>query len=299
MHIGISVIIPTKNRASTLIECVNSVLEQTYGPDEVIVVDDHSDDDTKNLISSHSDVRLKYVALIEESGAQAARNMGLKMAHSDWIAFQDSDDLWLPDKLERQVAVIESEGRDQCLVIHGDAIKKNITTGVEERITLPFTNGNCYNDLLIKPAPFLQAMLAPRRLLMKLGGLDPLCPSHQEWDLSIRLAKNSRFIHIREPLFIWQRHEFETISADPEKGVAGYDYVIEKYKKEITMTHGYRKWRQLKLLNTLNALKNGCYEQAKALIRNQGIGLTVSLTNFFILIKVYPRGLGRLIVLLT
>jgi len=104
----VSVIIPTYNRAKTIIETVNSVLYQSYRNFEVLVVDDGSEDNTADLIAEIPDRRLKY-HLIDRSGRPAVpRNHGLSLARGDYIAFLDSDDLWLPDKLVSQVEMLES-----------------------------------------------------------------------------------------------------------------------------------------------------------------------------------------------
>ena len=102
----ISVIIPTYNRAGTLLAAAQSVLQQTYRDIELIIVDDGSTDDTSKVVSALQDGRVRYIPLGKNCGACAARNRGIDEAKGEYIAFQDSDDLWHSDKLEREFAFL-------------------------------------------------------------------------------------------------------------------------------------------------------------------------------------------------
>lgn len=110
----ISVIIPTYNRAATIRRSIMSVLGQTIEELELIVVDDCSTDDTAQIVRSIPDKRLKYVCLEKNSGACVARNRGIELAEGDLIAFQDSDDEWVRNKLEVQLAAMKENGADIC-----------------------------------------------------------------------------------------------------------------------------------------------------------------------------------------
>ena len=94
------VIIPTYNREGTLLRAVNSVLSQSFTDLELIVVDDGSTDHTRELVESIKDNRLRYIYQ-KNAGACAARNKGIDAAEGEFIAFQDSDDVWLKEKLAR------------------------------------------------------------------------------------------------------------------------------------------------------------------------------------------------------
>ena len=99
----ISVIIPTYNRAKELKRSVESVLAQTYDNFELIIVDDGSKDNTQEVIASIPDERIRYIKLEQNRGAAGARNEGVRASKCDLIAFQDSDDIWREEKLERQM----------------------------------------------------------------------------------------------------------------------------------------------------------------------------------------------------
>lgn len=107
----VSVVIPTYNRAKVISRAIESCLNQTYTDLEVIVVDDGSSDNTKEVIAAISDVRLRYVYQ-NNAGACAARNHGIELAQGEYIAFQDSDDEWRADKLEKQMAALTETEAD-------------------------------------------------------------------------------------------------------------------------------------------------------------------------------------------
>lgn len=106
----ISVVIPTYNRKDKLPACIASVLAQTYPNLEVIVVDDASTDGTERLFDRGTDPRVHYVRYGDNRGACYARNLGAQRAHGSFLAFQDSDDLWHPDKLQKQYDLLTATG---------------------------------------------------------------------------------------------------------------------------------------------------------------------------------------------
>jgi glycosyltransferase involved in cell wall biosynthesis len=115
----VSVIIPTWNRALLLPRAIESVLTQTFADWELIIVDDGSRDGTENVCNRFgADPRVRYHRT-ENQGVSAARNCGIELARSDWLAFLDSDDVWLPAKLERQFEMIGATGDRIC---HTDEI---------------------------------------------------------------------------------------------------------------------------------------------------------------------------------
>lgn len=106
----VSIITPTYNCGRYITETIECVIAQSYPNWEMIIIDDCSSDNTKEVVSRFNDDRIKYRRLAQNSGASVARNTALKMARGRWIAFLDSDDIWLPDKLERQVSFMEQNG---------------------------------------------------------------------------------------------------------------------------------------------------------------------------------------------
>lgn len=240
---SISVVIPTYNRSKTIKSCLDSVLSQTYSPLEIIVVDDCSTDETVAIAQSYSDPRIRCIVLEKNSGAQAARNRGILEAKGDWIAFQDSDDEWLPEKLENQISVLNEYEFDPWTVIYTNAVWFDVLKQRNLDISIPKIEGkDAYKDLLKNPGPMFQGMLVSKQALQKINYLDEKVPSYQEWDTSIRLSQYCRFVYIKEPLFIYKIHEGETISKGKMRDVKGYQYILNKFENDIKKICGPVVW---------------------------------------------------------
>ena len=108
----VSIIIPVFNREKTIGESIKSILEQTYSNFELIIVDDHSNDNSIKVAKSLNDPRIKIISHKVNKGACAARNTGIEKASGKYIAFNDSDDLWRKEKLEKQILTIKESGAD-------------------------------------------------------------------------------------------------------------------------------------------------------------------------------------------
>lgn len=105
----VSIVTPSYNTARFIAETIESVLAQTYSNWEMIIVDDCSTDDTDTVVKPYlSDTRIKYLKNEKNSGAAVSRNRALREAKGRWVAFLDSDDLWLPDKLEKQITFMSN-----------------------------------------------------------------------------------------------------------------------------------------------------------------------------------------------
>src|SRR5215510_8225783 len=235
-NIKISVIVPTHNRAHTIRRCLDSALGQTISPYEVIVIDDASTDDTISVVKSISDERLRLITMPSNKGAQAARNVGIKNAKGDYIAFLDSDDEWVLEKLEWQIKEIARMGKP-C-VVHGASWIYKEKENTRENYSIPKLNGFVYKELLAKPGPCYPCLFVPKKNLVEIGFLDERTPSHQEWDISIALAKQLDFVFIDKPLMIYHIHGGESISKDRIKEAEGWQYIVEKYRAEILKNMG-------------------------------------------------------------
>ena len=259
----ISVVIPAKNRANTLPLCLDSVLTQTYPPGEIIVVDDASSDNTKQVVESYADNGVRYARLVNGAGAQAARNMGIRLAVNDWIAFQDSDDEWVTDKLEKQITALAEAGFEPLTVVHTDCFRYDHETSAMRPWMLQIIDGkNVFRELLITSGPMFQGMMTSKVALEKIGLLDEDVPSYQEWDTAIRLARVCRFIHLREPLFVYHLHAEDTISKNKKRDIDGYQYVVDKHRNEIIGLCGADAFNRRLEYNALRAIRWGFHTEA-------------------------------------
>lgn len=237
----ISIVIPMYNRSKTIIYCLDSVCTQTFKNIEIIVVDDFSTDNSVDLVSSYQDNRIKLIKLEKNSGAQIARNRGIIEAKGNWIAFNDSDDLWEKDKLEIQIKELEKTNFDKNTVVHSNCICLDLINNKTWEWKVPITNDSCYRLLLERPAPLFPTLLISKEALLEIGLLDENVPSYQEWDTSISLAKKCKFIHIEKPLFTYVLHQGETISKNHKRDIEGYLYIINKFKNDLQKYNLYEK----------------------------------------------------------
>lgn len=225
----LSVIIPTHNRAGTIERAIRSVLSQGVERMEVIVVDDASTDDTEQVIEALGDHRIRYIKQKTNLGAPAARNTGLAAAIGDLIAFQDSDDEWMPGKLAKQLELFETGGDSVNVVYSGFWRQgRNTRTYIPE----PWVNrknGDILQELLKGNFVSTQTLLLRRACFEKSGLFDEQMPRYQDWELAIRLAKHYPFFLVDEPMVI--AHETAgNISSDDEAGLRALRLILEKYR---------------------------------------------------------------------
>lgn len=240
----ISVVIPVFNRAAVIGQCLDSIAGQTYPPAEILVIDDGSTDATVEVVRKYSDLQINIIPMQQNRGAQAARNRGIKEAQGDWIAFQDSDDLWLSDKLYRQAQALKASGGTSNFVVHGNYYRQGAAAGVRDICRIAATEGSCYKTLLQRQGPMFQGMLVSKKALQEINYLDENVSSYQEWDTAIRLAKICTFIHLPMPLFEYRVHTQNAISKDPWRNIAGYHYIILKHRDEIIRLCGIEAFKQ-------------------------------------------------------
>lgn len=226
----VSIIIPTYNRARLIGRAIQSVLDQTYQDFELIVVDDGSTDNTGKVIKIFTDPRIKYVRHEQNKGGSVARNMGIKVARGEFIAFLDSDDEWLPKKLEKQINCFtkcsDSVGAVYCMLyMQNDSLE----SGRRVRLS-DVRRGNVYNSLLNGwfPAPTSAVMLRVR-VFEKTGIFDENLPSFQDYDLWVRVAQHYEFEFVDEPLGIWHVHSDSQVTMDLESRMKGCELFLAKW----------------------------------------------------------------------
>jgi glycosyltransferase involved in cell wall biosynthesis len=294
--INISVIIPAYNRDKTIRYCIDSVLGQSVPPSEVIVVDDCSTDGTAEIVRRYSDSRVRCVVLDRNSGAQVARNRGIKEAQCEWIAFQDSDDEWLPGKLEKQIATLAEVNFDPMTVVHGNGLLNNHQNGRISSWNLPYVHGTMqFNKLLESVGPAFPAILTSKKALEAIGFLDEAVPSFQEWDTSILLARVCRFIHIQHPIIIYHLHGGDTISKDRKRELDGYSYIVNKYWDDILHRCGVKVLNRHLGVIAVMAMRNGDFQKAETILAKAiGKSFALSFLKWRAQARSYPSTYVRL-----
>ncbi len=195
----VSVVIPTHNRVTWLPEAVESVLGQTYRDIELIVVDDASSDDTAELVQSRWPT-VRYLRLDERRGPSAARNAGLHAAASEWIAFLDSDDLWLPRKLERQLGALERTGRyrvcytDEIWVRNG----RRVNPKKKHHKHSGWIFAHSLRLCIVSPS----SVVMHRSFFEEVGEFDESLPACEDYDLWLRASCRMPFLFVPEKLIV-------------------------------------------------------------------------------------------------
>jgi glycosyltransferase involved in cell wall biosynthesis len=205
----VSVVIPTYNRAELVCQAIANVFEQTYSNLELIVVDDGSTDETQSRLRQFgSQIRVITQA---NAGAAVARNRGIEAARGEIIAFQDSDDLWKPTKLEKQIALLEHFGPSipccLCNVLMR-VVNGRDFTAFDHSLIFPRDEAglwlNVPDVLATRFVLFNQAVAIRRKPLEKLGGFNEQLKYLEDYDLPLRLALEGPWAFIREPLVIYR-----------------------------------------------------------------------------------------------
>lgn len=227
---AISVVIPTYNRAHLIKASIQSVLDQTLQPYEIIVVDDFSTDNTEEVVNSFNSPLIKYVKNQRKKGANGARNTGILMAKGEFIAFHDSDDVWLPQKLEIQKSISINEKIDICFC----SILRTIGT---KKIKFPYKKIiNIENELYKRSIISTQTIFLKRE---KLGDhlFDENIKRFQDWDFCLGLVGKVKFYHIPEILVI-QNIQSDSISSNPNL-IKDYLVILNKHADRINKNSMY------------------------------------------------------------
>lgn len=195
----VSIVIPVYNRAELISKAIESVIAQTITDYELIIVDDGSTDDTKSVVNGYDTGKIRYVYQ-ENKGKSSARNLGIGLAHGEYIAFLDSDDMFLPNKLALQVAVLDNNCDCGFVYSHaknideaGNFLDHHFEGDLSGWIypAMLFISNNC----IATPTVMLRA-----KILEELGGFDETMHVCEDLDLWRRIARRYRVMQIHEPL---------------------------------------------------------------------------------------------------
>lgn len=210
----VSVIIPTYNRAEIMEISINSVFRQTHSNLEIIIVDDASNDNTKEVVEAINNSKIRYYRHSTNRGGAAARNTGIEAAKGDYIAFLDSDDAWVPNKLELQLSSIQNYSEPQKVVSYTQVfhshsgISEDTYHNFDEQYFLPARGKQpeerVADYLFCNGGKTLSSTLMLHRSLASATRFQEKFKKHQDWDFCLRLeAQGAIFDFIQNPLTIW------------------------------------------------------------------------------------------------
>jgi glycosyltransferase involved in cell wall biosynthesis len=227
----VSVILPTYNRARLLPRAIASVLNQSFDDLELIVVDDCSTDDTEQVVRSFNDYRVVFVAGQRNRGDAGARNYGAQRARGKYLAFQDSDDEWLPHKLEVQVAYIQTLPEDCAMV--GSTLLRVAGSSVE-KLRWPIIDGSGKRGwvdtdrFIAGSSAYLQSIIVRKSAFDELGGFDTGLRARSDFEFCLRLTRKWRLAGLDEALAL----SYETpdgISGRGDYRIADARHILAKH----------------------------------------------------------------------
>ncbi len=230
--LNISAVIPSYNHSALLKEAIASVLAQTRPVQEVVVVDDGSTDETRQVVAGFSG-KVRYVYQ-DNRGLSAARNTGIREARGDWLAFLDADDSWLPEKIRLQEEALRRE--PQVMLVYNsvwmaepDGTRRLAQAAPPSSLwpTLRYRNCVCGSG---------SAVLVRKDVVQDAGGFDETLTGCEDWDLWFRLAMKHPFTYVPEPLAVLRSYP-GSMSRDPERMVANTEKILER-----TLLQGLSGW---------------------------------------------------------
>ena len=262
----ISVVIPTLNRINTLQRALDSVINQTYKPAEIIVVDNGSSDGTLKFLREQYP---KITTLTENKvGVSSARNKGIKKSINQWIALLDSDDAWHPRKLEIQTSMLDSALKEYNL-IHTDEVwfrnNKHINQMKKHKKQGGYIFERCLSLCCISPS----SVLFKKNILDKVGLFDESLPVCEDYDMWLKICSSEEVLFAQDKLTYKYGGHKDQLS----KSYWGMDRFriksIENIIKNFDLTNKQKKQAKKELIKKLKIIINGAFKRNNLSIVNE------------------------------
>ena len=262
----ISVVIPTLNRINTLQRALDSVINQTYKPAEIIVVDNGSSDGTLKFLREQYP---KITTLTENKvGVSSARNKGIKKSINQWIALLDSDDAWHPRKLEVQTSMLDSALKEYNL-IHTDEVwfrnNKHINQMKKHKKQGGYIFERCLSLCCISPS----SVLFKKNILDKVGLFDESLPVCEDYDMWLKICSSEEVLFAQDKLTYKYGGHKDQLS----KSYWGMDRFriksIENIIKNFDLTNKQKKQAKKELIKKLKIIINGAFKRNNLSIVNE------------------------------
>lgn len=206
---SVSVIMPTYNHAAYLKEAMDSVLGQTYRNLELIIIDNFSEDDTRQIIDAYQDERVRYIPFRNNGIIAASRNRGIQQARGEYVAFLDSDDVWLPQKLDLQVQALTQDRKrgisfGKFKVISPDAVEDGKIMGPKT----PVVPDELYSRLLKANFIVSSSTVVLKKALDEVGHFDesPELRCSEDFDLWLRILRKYKPAYVNEVVGLYRVH---------------------------------------------------------------------------------------------
>ena len=222
----VSIILPTYNCAAFLSHSIGTILSQTYNSYEIIVIDDGSTDNTKEVLYPFMQ-RIKYIRSEQNKGLPTARNIGILPAQGKYIAFIDADDLWLPEKLQTDIEYFETHPEVSMVYSkHINIDEKGDDLGGNTKKQLP--SGNIFTQLFSEQNFIITSSVVVRKEVFETTGLfDEQLFNCQDWDMWLRIAFHFKVAGINKPL-VKYRHNPHSLSKNRNNVLKYQKIIIDK-----------------------------------------------------------------------
>ena len=262
----ISVVIPTLNRINTLQRALDSVINQTYKPAEIIVVDNGSSDGTLKFLREQYP---KITILTENKiGVSSARNKGIKKSINQWIALLDSDDAWHPRKLEIQTSMLDGASKEYNL-IHTDEVwfrnNKHINQMKKHKKQGGYIFERCLSLCCISPS----SVLFKKNILDKVGLFDESLPVCEDYDMWLKICSSEEVLFAQDKL----TYKYGGHNDQLSKSYWGMDRFriksIENLIKSFDLTYKQKKQAKKELIKKLKIIINGAFKRNNLSIVNE------------------------------
>jgi glycosyltransferase involved in cell wall biosynthesis len=315
----VSVVIPAYNYARFLGETIQSVLDQTFRDFELIVVDDGSTDNTMEVVSSFKDNRIQYIYQ-ENGGLSSARNTGIKASKGEYIAFLDSDDIWLPENLELKVKLLDSHPDAGLVCSDAYFFDNNTGANLGRSWHDPKRSHHRFDPVRATRQPLMEilrwgffigpcATIVRRQVFIAVGYFDESISPHEDWDLFVRIVQHFS-IEIIDMQLLKVRVHSTSLSKNQEKMYQGAIATINKVvrngslsgselrllKKHLALAHSrYGRWALLsgKIAEARKALIAGIRLDPWNIRLYVYLALSFLSTRKILAIKSYKNIVGR------
>lgn len=246
--IKVSVIIPAYNAERFVKAAIDSVLAQTFQDFEILVVDDGSTDETKNILAQYGD-KIRYLYK-DNGGVSKARNYGIERAEGKYVAFLDADDVWLPEKLEKQFALLESNPSYGLCYSATERVDENLAHK-------KYIEANEYEDyceaLLLNlniVAGSCSSAMVKREVLLQTSGFDAQFSTCADWEFWLRLSLLTKFVPLPEYL-VKYREVTGSMSSNPYVSKKDTLGVLYKFFALPDLPEKYRRLKNKAISNNL------------------------------------------------
>ena len=267
----ISVIIPTFNREKLLIKTLESVLNQTVKADEIIIIDDGSTDNTKDIITNYQNKEIKYIYQ-ENKGVSSARNKGINIATNDWLCFLDSDDIWEINKLEKQIQF--HKDNPHILFSNTDELWKFNDKIIKQKKHQLKPSGFCFAENIPNTLIGASTIMIHKKVLEDVGYFDEQLIACEDYDLWLRILTKYELGLINDKLI--------TKIAGHENQLSFTTEMMDKYRILALLKHKDLDYKELiltEIIKKCNILIKGAIKHNNKEIEEHYTKLKMLSTN--------------------